>query len=132
MKTWFASLNGAITLSFCALSIELFRAFLDFSIIIPQEFKGKELIGAAIYAVIFGLWGAGLLVARGGKRWGMVAAFAVGLLFLVGLDVTTTLPILCPNGCGTIWFNIAAGAGLIVGGLALVAWVLQFRKKSLG
>lgn len=127
---WFKSLNGAITLSFAAMLIELFRGFLDFAIIYPNQMKGMELIIAVIYAVIFGVWGAGLLVARGGKRGGMIAALIVGLLFWFGIDWTTTLPILCPNGYSTIWFNIASLADLVVGGLAAVALILQVRNKA--
>ena len=52
-----------------------------------------------------------------------------GLLFWLGLDLTTTLPILCPDGCATVWFNIAAGVDLVVGGLALVALAMQFTRK---
>ncbi len=130
MKNWFTSLNGAITLSFLALLIELFRAFLDFAIIFPNALKGMEVAGALVYAIVFGIWGAGLLAARGASRAGLAAAFVVGLLFWLGLDWTTTLPIICPNGCATIWFNIAAGADLIVGGLALLALALQFRRGA--
>jgi hypothetical protein len=129
MKTWFTSLNGAITLSFAALLIELFRGFLDFALIYPKQFKGMELIAAVFYTIVFGIWAASLIAARGNSRVGLMAAFGVGLLFWLGLDWTTTLPIICPNGCETIWFNIAAGVGLVVGALALVALGLQIWRK---
>lgn len=131
MRSWFASLTGAITLAFAALLIELFRALLDFAIVLPQ-FAGSEtqlVIAAALYTGLFGLWAAGLLWAQAGRRAGLLTAFGLGLLFWLGLDWTTTLPIMCPNGCDSVWFNIAAGVDLVVGGAALVALALQLRRK---
>jgi hypothetical protein len=130
MKNLFTSLNGAIALSFAALLIELFRGFIDSMFVYSVEFKGMELILAVVYTFVFGVWGAGLFVAREGKRWGIMAAFVIGLLFWMGEDWLTTLPVLCPNGCNTIWSNIAALAGLLIGGLALFALGLQIWRKA--
>ncbi len=81
MKNWFISLDSAIVLSFAAFLIELFRGFVDFAFLYNAEFKGSEIMMAFIYVVIFGVWGMGLVAAREGKRWGLIAAFVIGLLF---------------------------------------------------
>lgn len=128
MKRWFISLDGAITLSFAAFLIELFRGFIDFAFLYSTDFKGSEIMMAFIYVVIFGVWGTGLVAAREGKRWGLIADFVIGLLFWIGEDWMTML-VFCPNGCNTIWAQIASLVDLIVGGLALFALGLQFRRR---
>ena len=125
---WFKSLNGAITLSFAALLIELFRGFIDFAFLYSTEFKGIEIIMAFVYTIIFGVWGAGLFAAREGKRWGIIAAFVIGLVFWIGEDWMTML-VFCPNGCNTIWAQIASLVDLVIGGLALIALGLQIWRK---
>jgi hypothetical protein len=125
---WFKSLNGAITLSFAALLIELFRGFIDFAFLYSTEFKGIEIIMAFFYVFIFGVWGASLFAAREGKRWGIIAAFVIGLVFWIGEDWMTIL-VFCPNGCNTIWAPTASLVGLVIGGLALIALGLQIWRK---
>jgi hypothetical protein len=125
---WFKSLNGAITLSFAALLIELFRGFIDFAFLYSTEFKGIEIIMAFVYIIIFGVWGAGLFAVREGKRWGIIAAFVIGLVFWIGEDWMTML-VFCPNGCNTIWAQIASLVDLVIGGLALIALGLQIWRK---
>jgi len=125
---WFKSLNGAITLSFAALLIELFRGFIDFAFLYSTDFKGIEIIMAFVYTIIFGVWGAGLFAAREGKRWGIIAAFVIGLVFWIGEDWMTML-VFCPNGCNTIWAQIASLVDLVIGGLALIALGLQIWRK---
>ncbi len=128
MKSWFTSLDGAIRLSFAAFLIELFRGFIDFAFLYSADFKGSEILMAFIYVVVFGIWGTGLVAAREGKGWGLIAAFVIGLLFWIGQDWMTML-VFCPNGCNTNWAQIASLVDLIVGGLALSALGLQLWRK---
>lgn len=128
MKNLFTSLYGAIKLSFAALLIELFRGFIDSMFVYPVEFKGMELALAIFYTVALGLWGAALFAAREGKRWGIIAAFAIGLWFWVAQDWMTIL-VFCPKGCNSIWSSIAAWADVLIGGLALIALGLQIWRK---
>lgn len=128
MKNWFTSVNGAITLSFAALLIELFRGFIDSMFVYPVEFKGAGLALAVGYTIAFGVWGAALFAARERKRWGLIAAFAIGLLLWIAQDWMTIL-VFCPNGCNTIWSTIAALMDLVIGGLALIALGLQIWRK---
>jgi hypothetical protein len=130
MKSWFMSLTGAITLSAIALLIELFRAFLDFAYILPNEFAtSTELmtLTALVYVVVFGVWGRGLFAAQGGGRAGIVAALVVGALFLVAIDVGTIF-FYCPGGCSLFLFNLATWAGLVLGLLAVIALAFQLRQ----
>ncbi len=63
MKTWFTSLNGAITLSAIASRTELWRAFVDFQ----HEYSGflsgtgAVLLGTLLYTAFFGGWAWALL-----------------------------------------------------------------------
>lgn len=127
---WFKSLNGAITLAFAALLIELFRGFIDFAFLYSTEFKGIEIIMAFVYTIIFGVWGAGMFAAREARRWGIITAFVIGLVFWIGEDWMTIL-VFCPNGCNTIWAQNGSLAGLVIGGLALIALGIQIWRKPL-
>ena len=128
MKSLFTSLSGAITLSFAALLIELFRGFIDSMFVYPFDFRGSELVLAVVSTIIFGIWGAALFAAREGMRWGLIAAFAIGLFLWVTQDWGTIL-VYCSNGCNSMWSMITAYAGLLVGGLALIALGLQLWRK---
>lgn len=131
MKGWFTSLNGALMLSFVALLIELWRGFLDFAFIYPNELKGMEVIASIVYVVVFGIWAFGLNQGQQSKRAGMIAALVIGLLFLLGIDLGTIL-FYCRGGCVRAEFNYSAWAGLVVGTLAIVALALQIRKPMRG
>lgn len=129
MKNWFTSLNGALTLSFVALLLELWRGFLDFAFIYPNEMKGMEIGIAIVYVVLLGIWIYGLNSARQSHRAGILAALVVGLLYVLGIDVGTIF-FYCRNGCVRAEFNYTSWAGLLVGLLAVVALAVQVRKKG--
>ena len=128
MKSWFTSLNGALTLSFAALLIELWRAFLDFAFVLPNDAKGYEVIAATVYVALFGVWLVGLHKAHE-ARWGIIAALGIGLLAVLGIDVGSLL-FYCPGGCSRVEFNLASWAGLVIGTLAVVALALQLRGNA--
>lgn len=128
----FTSLISALALSFAHLLIELWRAFLDFSFVLPNFTKGNEnqtLIASLVYAAMFAVWMLGLRNAGSGSRGGLIAALAIGILFLLGIDLGTIL-FYCPGGCSHAAFNIAAWAGAIVGLLAVVALTMALRRKG--
>ncbi len=129
MKNWFTSLNGAITLSFTALLIQVFRGLIDSMFVYHQEFPGMELALAAGFAVAFGVWIKGLLAASGGSRRGMIAAFAVGLWLWVTQDWGTILVFCAASGCASVWSSIAAWADVLIGGSALIALGLQIWRR---
>lgn len=129
MKTWFASSTGAITLSFVALLIELPRAFLDFAFELPGFTGGGEgpmILAAAVYTLLFGVWIIGLFKARQSQRAGLITALAIGLLFVLGIDLDTIF-FYCPGGCAFAAFDLASWLGLIVGTLAVIALGAQLR-----
>jgi hypothetical protein len=134
MKTWFASLNGAITLSAIAFLTFLGRAFLDWRFeYLKQDPAGNWASpGALIYMVLAGGWVWSLLAATRSSRSGLVG----NLIFALVLDVAmalTTYFIWCPpwSGCQG-WPNAWPWnwANLISGLLAVVALVLQLRQKK--
>lgn len=129
MKNWLTSLNGALTLSFVALLIELWRGLLDFAFVYPYDAKGLEVITATVYVVLFAVWLLGLNKAQQGKRAGILAALVVGLLYVLGIDLGTIF-FYCRAGCAHIEFNYSAWAGLVIGGLGVVALALQVGKRG--
>jgi hypothetical protein len=129
MKNWFTSLNGALTLSFLALLIELWRGFLDFAFIYPVQTKGMEVIAATVYAVLFGVWMYGLSKGQQSSRAGIVAAMMIGVIFLLVIDLGTIF-FYCPHGCTRVESNLSAWTGLVVGTLAIIALALQVRKPT--
>lgn len=131
MKTWFTTVEGAVTLSAIALLIELFRAFLDFVYVYPDEFpKTAEVMAATalVYVVLFGIWGKGLSIAAAGNRTGIIAALVVGALFVLGIDAGTIL-FYCPGGCSPLIFSLTSWAGLVVGAMAVIALARQLSSK---
>jgi hypothetical protein len=132
MKTWITSLVGATTLSFLHLMIELWRSFLDFSLIFPDYTGGNTgslALGATMYTAIFAFWLVGLANARQAKRGGVIAAALVGALFWIGLDLGTIF-FYCPGGCESILFDINTYLALIVGALALYGLAVNFRARG--
>lgn len=132
MKTWFTSLNGALTLSGFALLTELWRAFFDFQHEYSSYLKGQDmiLVGTLIYTLFFAGWAWGLLAAVRGSQGGLIAALVINLLFLLIIPVGT-LVAYCPSPCATLWplFEIGNWINLIFGLLAGVALALQLRRK---
>src|SRR5512138_3711386 len=89
MKSWFTSLNGAVTLSVIALLTELWRAFVDFQ----HEYSnfltgaGAVLLGTLLYTALFGGWAWALVRAMRGSRSALIAALIINLLFLLILPI---------------------------------------------
>ena len=52
MKTWISSLAGASILSFAHLLLEMWRGFLDFSLVLPQ-FAGDSTSNLALYGLVY-------------------------------------------------------------------------------
>ena len=128
MKSWFTSLNGAVTLSVIALLTELWRAFLDFQ----HEYSnflnstGAVLLGTLLYTILFGGWAWALLRAMRGSRGALIAALIINLLFLLVLPIGA-LVAYCPSPCPELWplFELANWINLLFGLLATVALALN-------
>ena len=82
MKTWFTSLNGAITLSALAL-----LSFIGFAFIVARYYLEKWIPGddaamveTIVLLLIIGGWLRALFVAAGGRRGGLTALFAFSVL----------------------------------------------------
>lgn len=137
MKTWFTSLNGAITLSVIALLSELSRAFVD--LLVPvypfwtEPFKGAGMVFlvAMLYTILFAAWAWALLQGLRGGRGALIAAFIINLFFLLAVPVGT-LVAYCPSPCATLWPLMELGnwINLSFGLLAGIALVLQLRPKK--
>ncbi|MGE5264941.1 MAG: hypothetical protein ACM3S0_16290 [Acidobacteriota bacterium] len=128
MKSWFTSLDGAVTLSVMALLTELWRAFVDFQ----NEYSnfldgtGAVLVGTVLYTVLFGGWAWALLRAQRGSRGGLIAAFIINLLFLLVLPIGS-LVAFCPSPCSELWplMELANWINLVFGLLATATLALQ-------
>lgn len=132
MKTWFASLNGVITLSLVALLIFMGRTFIDFQYVYVEFFPnpGEAALAILVNMALFGGWFWALLKASHGSRRGLMGALIFDLLFVLLLSVGT-LFFYCPSPCDTAWplAEIINWASLIVGLLAAVAVWLRLRRS---
>lgn len=130
MKSWFTSLNGAITLSVIALLTELWRAFVDFQ----HEYSnflnstGALLLGTLLYTTFFGGWAWALRRVMRGSRSALIAALIINLLFLLIIPIGT-LVAYCPSPCPELWplMELANWINLLFGLLATVALAFQLR-----
>ena len=131
MKSWFSSLNGAITLSVIALLAQLWRAFMDFQYEYSNFFKstGAVLLGTLLYTVLFGGWAWALLRALRGSHGALIAVLIINVLFLLVLPVGS-LVAYCPSPCPELWplFELANWINLLFGLLATLALALQLRQ----
>jgi hypothetical protein len=133
MKIWITSLSGAIALSFTHFLLELWRGFLDFSLILPDFSAGSTgsiALFALVYTLVFAFWLLGLANARQGKRGGIIAALIIGALFWVGIDLGTIF-FYCRGGCSEVVFDIETYAALIVGALALYGLATNLRPGAM-
>lgn len=133
MKNMFTSLNGAITLTVIALLAELVRAFADFeweySIVLTSA--GGVVLGALLYAAVFGLWVWALLRAARGSRRALTAALGINVLILLAIPAGA-LFFYCPSPCLEHWpvMEMANWINLIFGLLAAAALVLNLRQTQ--
>lgn len=132
MKTWFTSLNGAITLSAVALLSMLARTFLDFQFVFNEFAPSPGQAGLAILMMtaIFGGWLWALLAAVQNSRAGLIGALGFSLLgFGGGL---ATMFALCPSPCPTAGglMEIANWTHLIAGLLAAASVGLYLRQSG--
>lgn len=128
MKT-LTSLSSAIALSFVHLLLEMWRGFLDFSLVYPGFARGNTgslALYGLVYTVMLAAWLLGLAGARQGSRGGIIAAIVFGALFWVGLDWGTVF-FYCPGGCSHIVFDITSYVALGVGALALFGLAANLR-----
>lgn len=131
MKSWFTSIDGAVTLSVIALLTELWRAFVDFQ----REYSnflngtGAVLLGTLLYTALFGGWAWALLRAMRGSRSALIVALIINLLFLLAIPLGT-LVAYCPSPCRELWplMELANWINLLFGLLATVALALQLRQ----
>jgi len=131
MNNKITSLSNVAMAAFIHLLLELWRAFLDFSLVLP-EFAADSTANLALYGLgyvlVFAAWLLGLKSARAGKRGGMVLALAIGALFWVGVDWGTIF-FYCPGGCEDRVFDITTYLNILVGGLALVGWIANLTRS---
>jgi hypothetical protein len=126
MKTWFTSLNGAITLSALALLSFVAYAFLE-----ARYFLGKWIPGdtaAAVEAVVVvffvGAWLSALFIAAKGSRGGLIAllAFSVINALIAPYDIRY-FPLPWPEETTVI-------ATFIFSVIAIAALVYQLKQKK--
>ena len=133
MKSWFTSLNGAVTLSVIALLTELWRAFMDFQYVYSQYLNstGAVFLGALLYTVLFGGWAWALLRAMRGSRSGLIGALTINLLILLAIPIGSLVSY-CPTPCRELWpvMELANWINLLFGLLASIALVLQLRPQK--
>ena len=82
MKTWFTSLNGAITLSALALLSFIGYAFMAARYFLEKWIPGDgaAMVETIVLLLIIGGWLRALFVAAGGRRGGLTALFAFSIL----------------------------------------------------
>lgn len=131
MKTWFTSLNVAITLSVVALLTLLARiTYLDALFVseLSEDQPWPIALSMLGYMAFVGGWIWALLAAGRGRRAGLIVAFVFSLLVAFGGGLLTLL-VFCPQGCAA-WpvGNIIVWAALIFGLAASAALGLQLRQ----
>lgn len=123
MKTWFISLNGAITLSMIALFSLLARSYADTRYILVEDFGS---LGMGIVV----LWIIGYTAIIGGWIWSLVAAAKGSRRALVILLVYALLTALW-FGAGSLVQYASVPAEYIIFSLSLITGVLATLSVSL-
>ena len=135
MRTWFTSLNGAITFSIFAFLTMMARiALLDamfvpeFRNMLPEDRPASIMLVMLVYMVFVGGWVWSLLAAVRGNRKGLIVSLIYCLFVGLGGGLLTLL-FLCPAGCAA-WpvGNLIVWANLISGLAASFALGIQFRQ----
>lgn len=132
MKTLFNSLAGAAALAFIHFLLELWRAFLDFVYVLPDYAGGSTGTMALIslgYSLVFGGWLLALNGARREKRAGAITAVLFGLLFWVGVDLSTVF-FYCPGGCEEVVFDIGTYTAILAGAASLYGLLRNLRNAQ--
>jgi len=141
MKTWFTSLNGAITLSAIAWLTELWRAWLDMLFEYPSGVVHAEIDGGStlavtlIYTAVFAGWAYALHLTARGSRGALIATCVLNALVWLAIPVGWMVAYCtgdCPARAG-ILFNTANWLNLIFGllaGIALAANLLRGRAQA--
>jgi len=126
MKENIFNLANVTALAFLHLLMELWRALLDFSLVLPQfaESTGELALYGLGYVLVFGTWLLGIRSAGKGKRSGNFVALAIGALFWVGVDWGTIF-VFCPGGCEDPVFDYTSYLNILIGGLTLAGWVVN-------
>ncbi len=129
MKTWLASLNGAITLSAIAWLTELWRAWLDMLFEYGGGFVRAEIDGGStlavtlIYTAVFAGWAYAMHSATHGSRGALITALALNVLVWLMIPVSW-IAVYCTGDCQAragVLFNTANWLNLFFGLLAAVA-----------
>ena len=134
MKTWFTSLNGAITLSVIALLTEVWRTLVDSLTEYPRFVPtlNAAALAALFFTVYLGGWAWTLVAAARGSRRGLIAALVLSVVIWLAIPVPT-FPVYCPPG--PCWekvgapFIIVNTLMVVVGLLAIIALALQLARK---
>jgi hypothetical protein len=128
MKTWFTSLNGAITLSVIALLSFIGYALLESRYFLEQWLPGRAAAAAETLFVLalVGGWLWALFAATGGSRGGLIAALVFSLL--PTLFTLFDLVFYSPIPYGWPLLQIAVWIAFTSCMLAIVAIALRLRQ----
>jgi hypothetical protein len=140
MKTWFISLNGAITLSAVAWLTELWRAWLDVLFEYPQGMVSARidststLLVTLIYTALFAGWAYSMHSAVHGSRRALTATFAFNAVIWLAIPFGWSVAY-CTGDCAAragIFFNTANWLNLIFGLLAAISlgFCLWYPRRS--
>lgn len=127
------SRNLALSLSGLALLSFLGRTFIDYGYVFPEYKLGMpDLLPVTLVVLAFyGGWLLALMsAARGSRRGWIIVQVYNGFLLIFGLSTLATS--LCPSPCGTAWplGEMLIWSNLLIGVVALLVVVLQFRSSS--
>ena len=127
MKTWFTSLNGAVTLSTLSLLAFIGYALMEMRYYLEKWIPGDTAAAVEMFVVllIVGGWIRALFVATNGKRGGLIALLAFNLVFaLIAPYDFQFFPIPWPEQTMVI-------ATFICSLIAIAALVSQLRQKKM-
>jgi hypothetical protein len=125
VKTWFTSLNGALTMSALALLSFIGYALMEMRYFLEKWIPGDgaAMVETIIVLLIVGGWLRALFVAAGGRRSGLIAlvAFSVFTALIAPYDVRY-FPLPWPEQTMVI-------GTFVLSVMALAALALQLRQK---
>ena len=138
MKTWFTSLNGALTLAALAWLSELWRAWLDMLFIYPGGSvhatidSGSTLAVTLVYTAVFAGWAYALYLTAFSSRRALIVTCVLNVFVWLAIPIGW-LAFYCTGSCAVnagVMFNLANWLNLILGLLAGVGLVLQLGQKK--